>query len=140
MLHSILQLGIAAPLLGTLGLLLTDISTVERVATPVSTQLVDAVPAAKGEPPSERVSLRAKSPCSVASSQGETDTAPKNAQPDSEFDEPFHVTLNSLNYIDRATGTAPIHHFIFNNSSALKISAKVDPKTSIAGTYAVALP
>jgi hypothetical protein len=140
MLHFTMQLIITAPILGALGLLLTETSMMERVATPVSRGLVDAAPAVQREPPSERVSLVAKAPCSVGSSQAETDAATKTVNPEMEFDDPFYVTSKSLNYIDRTTGSAPVHHFNFNDSSALRITAKVGTASSIAGTYAANTP
>ena len=139
MLHIALQLGIVAPVLGALGFLLAETSTVERADTPVSTRVVDATPAAKGEPPNERVSVGPPSPCSVVSSQVETDAVPRSAQPAIEFDEPFIVTVNSLNYVVRTTGAAPVHYFDFADSSALKITALVGPTPSIVDTDTVGL-
>ena len=141
MLHITLQLGIAAPILGALGLLLAEPSTMDRAAAPVSTGVVDSTAAAKGEPLNERVSVGANTPCSMvsASAQAESDAASKSVQPDMEFDEPFYVTLNSLNYIVRTTGATPVHHFDFADSSALKMTAKVGPTPSIVDTYTVGL-
>ena len=139
MLHIVLQLGVATPVLGGLFFLLAETSTVERADTPVSTPIVDTTPLAKGEPPNERVSVGTTSPCSAVSSQVETNAAIKSAQPDIEFDEPFIVTANSLNYIVRTMGAAPVHYFDFADSSALKISSLVGPTPSIVDTYTVGL-
>ena len=139
MLHFTVQLIFVAPLLSLLGLTFTEISTVEPAASPAFTQHVATSSVSKMGPLGKRAPSGLEKPCSTVSPQGQRSTPTRSAQSDMEFEEPFNVTLNSLNYIDRITGAGAVHYFNFNNSSALKITAKVVPVSDLAGTYGAGL-
>jgi len=130
--HFPLKLGLALPLLGTLGLILTQAVEVELAhATSESSVRYDS-PMTGGDSLPASITLASKIPCSVAETRTEPKTPAVEGDMETVVDEPFYITWHSLHFVDRTTAETPVQHFTFFDSSAMRITAGKGPIPPIA--------